>query len=149
MLDAHGVEHAIKTMQHRYVQCSQPGCAGLRNYRRRELQLLLGASDDKESRSSASERGQEDPLSEDISMHLIRVKRSVWWSLRRRWPRRSQVKIALMRRDNAGTGQVRTGAVSVLGGAPWRLLGLETVTMKRTWKETLGWDDGLSLPALI
>ena len=67
MLDARGVEHVIETMQHGYVQCSRPGCAGLRNYRRRELQLLLGASDDEESRSSASERGQEDPLIDNVS----------------------------------------------------------------------------------
>ena len=40
---------------------------GLRNYRRRELQLLLGVSDDEESRSSTSERGQESPLSEEAS----------------------------------------------------------------------------------
>ena len=50
-----------------HVQCSRPGCAGLRNYRRRELQLLLGASDDEESRSSTSERGPEDPLSDGVS----------------------------------------------------------------------------------
>ena len=57
VLDARGVEHVIETMQHGYVQCSQLGYAGLRNYHRRELQLLLGASDDEESRSSASGRG--------------------------------------------------------------------------------------------
>ena len=67
MLDARGVEHVIETMQHGYVQCSRPGCAGLRNYRRRELQLLLGASDDEESQSSASERGPEDLLSDGMS----------------------------------------------------------------------------------
>ena len=67
MLGACGVEHVIGTMQHGYVQCSRPGCAGLRNYRRRELQLLLGASDDEESRSLASERGPGDPLSDEVS----------------------------------------------------------------------------------
>ena len=67
MLDARGVEHVIKTMQHGYVQCSRPGCAELSNYRRRELQLLLEASDDEESRSSTSERGQEDLLGEGAS----------------------------------------------------------------------------------
>ena len=66
-LDACGVEHIIETMQHGYVQCSQPGCAGLRNYCRRELQLLLGASDNEESQSSTSERGPEDPLSDGVS----------------------------------------------------------------------------------
>ena len=67
MLGARGVEHVIKTMQHGYVQCSRPGCTGRSNYRRRELHLLLEASDDEESRSSASERGQEDLLDEDSS----------------------------------------------------------------------------------
>ena len=66
-LDARGVEHVIKTMQHGYVQCSQPGCAGLSKYRRREIQLLLEASDDEESRSSASERGQDNLLDRDAS----------------------------------------------------------------------------------
>ena len=46
------------------MQCSQPGCAEISNYRK-ELQLLTGASDDKESRSSTSERGQEDLLGKD------------------------------------------------------------------------------------
>ena len=73
MLDAHGVEHVIETMQHRYVQCSWPGCAGLSNYRRRELQLLLEASDDEKSQSSASERGQEDLLSADASDREINL----------------------------------------------------------------------------
>ena len=67
VLDACGLEHVIATMQHGYVQCSRPGCAGLRNYRRKELQLLLGASDDEESRSSTSERGQEDRWSDGVS----------------------------------------------------------------------------------
>ena len=67
MLDACGVEHIIEAMQHGYVQCSRPGCAGLRNYSRRELQLLVGASDDDEGRSSMSERSQEDPLSDEAS----------------------------------------------------------------------------------
>ena len=56
VLDACRVEHIIQAMQHGYVQCSRPGDAGLCNYRRRELQLLLGTSDDEESRSLASER---------------------------------------------------------------------------------------------
>ena len=59
--------HAIQAMQHGHVQCSRPGYAGLRNYRRKELQLLLGASDDEESRSSASEKGMEDSLDEGAS----------------------------------------------------------------------------------
>ena len=67
VLDASGMEHTIQAMQHGYVQCSRPGEAGPRNYRRRELQLLLGASDDEESRSSASEKGGEDPLSDGAS----------------------------------------------------------------------------------
>ena len=67
MLDACGVEHVIGTMQHGYVQCSQPGYTGLRNYRRRELQLLLGASDEEESQASTSEQDPEDPLSDRVS----------------------------------------------------------------------------------
>ena len=67
VLDACGVEHAIQAMQHGYVQCSRPGYTGLRNYRRKELQLLLGASDDEESRSSASGKDGEDPLSDGAS----------------------------------------------------------------------------------
>ena len=69
MLDACGVEHVIETMQRGHVQCSRPGCAGLRirNYRRRELQLLLGASDAEEGRSSTSERGPGGPLSDAVS----------------------------------------------------------------------------------
>ena len=71
MLDACGVEHIIETMQHGYVQCSRPGSAGLCNYRRRELQLLLGASDDEESQSSTSERNPGDPPSDGISHQEI------------------------------------------------------------------------------
>ena len=67
VLDASGMEHTIQAMQHGYVQCSRPGEAGSRNYRRRELQLLLEASDDEESRSSTSERNGEDPLSDGAS----------------------------------------------------------------------------------
>ena len=67
VLDASGMEHTIQAMQHGYVQCSRPGEAGPRNYRRRELQLLLGASDDEESGSSASGKGGEDPLSDGAS----------------------------------------------------------------------------------
>lgn len=52
---------------HGYVQCSRPGSAGLRSYRRRELQLLSGTSDDGESHSSESERDEEDPLSDGAS----------------------------------------------------------------------------------
>ena len=65
--------HAIQAMQHGHVQCSRPGYAGLRNYRRKELQLLLGASDDEESRSLTSERGQEDPLSDEVSDQEINL----------------------------------------------------------------------------
>ena len=74
MLDACGVEHIIETMQHGYMQCSRPGYAGFRNYRRRELQLLLGASDDEESRSSTSERNQEDLLSDEVSDQEINLE---------------------------------------------------------------------------
>ena len=49
------------------MQCSRLGYAGLRNYRRRELQLLLGTSDDEENRSSTSEKDQADPLSDEVS----------------------------------------------------------------------------------
>ena len=66
-MDACGVEHVIEAMQHGYVQCIRPGCTGLRNYRRRELQLLLGASGDEESQPSASERGTGDPLDDGVS----------------------------------------------------------------------------------
>ena len=54
-----------------------------------------------------------------------------------------------MRRDDIKMGYIRTGAVSVLGGALWQPLGPEMATTKRTWKESLGWDDGLSLSALM
>ena len=67
------MEHVIETMQHGYVQCSRPDYAGLQNYRRKELQLLLGASDDEESRSSTSEGGQEDPLSDEASDQEINL----------------------------------------------------------------------------
>ena len=46
---------------------SRPGSAGLRNYRRRELQLLSSTSDDWESQSLESERDHEDPLSDGAS----------------------------------------------------------------------------------
>ena len=55
----------------------------------------------------------------------------------------------MMRHDNTGMGHVGAGAMSALGGAPWQPSGLETVAMKWTWKESLGWDDGLSLSTLI
>ena len=48
-------------MQHGYVQCSRPGQSELRNYRRKELQLLLEASDGEGSHSSASEEEDGDP----------------------------------------------------------------------------------------
>ena len=67
VLDASGVEHTIQAMQHEYVQCNRLGEVGCRNYRRRELQLLLDVSDGEESRSSASEKDDEDPLSDDAS----------------------------------------------------------------------------------
>ena len=67
VLDASGMEHTIQAMQHGYVQCSRPGEAGCRNYCRKELQLLLEASDDEESRSSTSGRSGEDPLSDGAS----------------------------------------------------------------------------------
>ena len=67
MLDARGVEHIIETMQHGYVRCSRLSHVGLRNYRGRELQLLLGASDDEESQSSESEKDQEDTLDGEVS----------------------------------------------------------------------------------
>ena len=67
MLDACRVEHVIVTMQHGYVQCSQLGCTGLCNYCHRELQLLLGASDNEDSQSSTSERGPEDSWSDGVS----------------------------------------------------------------------------------
>ena len=61
VLDACGVEHVIQAMQHGYVQCSRPGQSELHNYRRRELQLLLEASDSESSRSSTSEEEGGDP----------------------------------------------------------------------------------------
>ena len=67
MLDACGVEHVIRAMRHGYVQCSRLGCNEVSNYRRKELRLLAGLSDDEESRSSASEGGQEDFLDRDMS----------------------------------------------------------------------------------
>ena len=60
VLDACGVEHVIRAMQHGYVQCSRPGCSDLRNYRRRELQLLMAASDSASGHSSTSEEEDED-----------------------------------------------------------------------------------------
>jgi hypothetical protein len=67
VLDANGVEHTIQAMQHGYVQCNRPGEAGCRNYRRKELQLLLNVPDGEESRSSASEKDDEDVSSDDAS----------------------------------------------------------------------------------
>ena len=63
----------------------------------------------------------------------------------RGWPGKSHSGIALMSWNDAEMSYVRAGAVSVLGGALWWSSGPETTTTKRTWKETLGWDDGLSL----
>ena len=45
--------------------------------------------------------------------------------------------------DDSERKYVRTG--KVLGGALRWSPGLEVTAIKRTWKETLGWDDGLSL----
>ena len=67
MLDANGVEHTIQAMQHGYVQCSRPGEAGRRNYRRRELQLQHDGSDGEESRSSLSGEDDEGSFSENAS----------------------------------------------------------------------------------
>ena len=67
VLDASGVEHTIQAMQHGYVQCSRLGEAGCCNYHCKELQLLLSVSDSEESHSSASEKDDEDPLSDDAS----------------------------------------------------------------------------------
>ena len=61
VLDACGVEHVIRAMQHGYVQCSRPGQSELRNYRRKELQLLLEASDGEGSQSPTSGEGGGDP----------------------------------------------------------------------------------------
>ena len=55
VLDACGVEHVIRATQHGYVQCSRPGRSELRNYRRKELQLLLEVPDEGSNHSSASE----------------------------------------------------------------------------------------------
>ena len=141
MLDARGVEHAIETIQHGHVQCIRPGYTGLRNYRRRELKLLLGASDDEESRSSASERGQEDFVSESTSNQEVNLAEEEVAG-------EGQARTASMRRYITKMGHVRAGTMSALGGAPWRPSGPETGATKRTWKETLGWNDGLSLSAL-
>ena len=64
VLDVSRVEHTIQAMQHGYVQCSWLGEAGCHNYCCKELQLLLSVSDSEESRSSASEKDDED-LSSD------------------------------------------------------------------------------------
>ena len=45
--------------------------------------------------------------------------------------------------DDSERKYVRTG--KVLGGALRWSPGLEVTAIKRTWKETLGWDDGLIL----
>ena len=50
-----------------YVQCNRPGEVGCRNYRRRELQLLLDVSDGEESRSSASGKDDEGSSSDNAS----------------------------------------------------------------------------------
>ena len=102
VLDACGVEHIIQVMQHGYVQCSWPGYTGLRNYRRRELQLLIEASDDEESRSSTSERNGEDPLSDGASDREDGLV---------------DEGTAPMSCDDTEVRYVRAGAVSVLGGA--------------------------------
>ena len=67
VLDANGVEHTIQAMQHGYVQCSRPGEAGCRNYRRKELQLQHDGSDGEESRSSASGEDDEGSSSDNAS----------------------------------------------------------------------------------
>ena len=67
VLDANGVEHTIQAMQHGYVQCSRPGEAGCRNYRRRELQLQHDEFDDEGSCSSLSGEDDEGSLSENAS----------------------------------------------------------------------------------
>ena len=69
------VEHIVEAMQHGYVQySSRPGGAGVRNYRRRELQLLSGISDDEESRASGSERDREEPLSDGDPDQEVRLR---------------------------------------------------------------------------
>ena len=67
VLDANGVEHTIQAMQHGYVQCSRPGEAGRRSYRRRELQLQHDEPDDEGSCSSLSGEDDEGSLSEIAS----------------------------------------------------------------------------------
>ena len=67
MLDANGVEHTIHAMQHGYVQCNRPGEVGYHNYRRRELQLVLGISDGEGSCSSASGEDGQGSSSENAS----------------------------------------------------------------------------------
>ena len=61
VLDACGVEHVIRAMQHGYVQCSRPGQSELRNYCHKELQLLPETSDSEGGHSSASEEEDGDP----------------------------------------------------------------------------------------
>ena len=67
VLDACGVEHVIRAMQHGYVQCSQPGRSELRNYRRKELQLLLEVLDEGSNHSSASEEEDDETQREEAS----------------------------------------------------------------------------------
>ena len=67
VLDANGVEHTIQAMQHGHVQCNRPGEVGCRNYRRRELQLLLDVSDGEESRSLASGKDDEGSSGDNAS----------------------------------------------------------------------------------
>ena len=45
--------------------------------------------------------------------------------------------------DMSGTAvrRVRAEQLSVLGGVLWKSPGPEAIPAKRTWKETLGWDD--------
>ena len=71
VMDARGLEHATRPMQHGCVQCSRLGCAEVCNYRCKELQLLAEASGDEESQSLASELGQEDFLDRDGSGRAI------------------------------------------------------------------------------
>ena len=59
------------------------------------------------------------------------------------WPRRGRIGAARMSCDGNERRYVRTG--TVLGGALQGSPGPEATAIKRTWKETLGWDDGLSL----
>ena len=46
--------------------------------------------------------------------------------------------------DMSGTAmrRVRAEQLSVLGGVLWKSPEPEAMPAKRTWKETLGWDDG-------